>query len=140
MLAASLPSYPRCSGNLFQFGGQTLVAIAPCCPVYHRTIQHKSGFVDRKTVPAKFWGKVAKLTEQAFDVSSYRHLAVFRHYPTWIVAEYHGGAPLEYVWQGWGIELTLWRVRHCPDALKYRPLLLPVATKEVPIQSYSTAA
>jgi hypothetical protein len=121
-----LPVYPRCSGDLFEYNGRTLVAIAPCCPVYHRTIQHKSGKQTISTVPAKFWGKVAKLTDFVLEESTYRHLPVFRHYPTWVVVEYYGGNPLDYVRKGWGSELTLWWCKHCPDALNYRPLLLPV--------------
>lgn len=135
----SLPLYPRCSGNLFQFGGITLVAIAPCCPVYHRTIQHRSGKSTTQVIPAKFWSQVAKLTENAFEVSSYRHLPVFRWFPTWVVAEYHGGSPLDYLKNARNYELTLWQVRHCPNALNYRPLLLPVPN-QVPSQQQKEAA
>lgn len=135
----SLPLYPRCSGDLFQFGGVTLVAIAPCCPVYHRLTQHKSGRQTLSIVPAKFWGKVAQLTEQAFEVSNYRHLPVFRYYPTWVVAEYHGGSPMGYLKNARSYELTLWQVKHCPNALRYRPLLLPVPN-QVPSQQQKEAA
>lgn len=118
-------------------GTTTLVALAPCSPVYHRVICHKSGRRNLSTVPAKFWGNHCQMTDTTIEVRL-KHLPVFRFYPTWIVCEYRGGNPLKYLrrWSSrqngetlewiknsFGYQLTLWWVRHQPEALDYRPLL-----------------
>jgi hypothetical protein len=93
-------SYPVKSGDIFSTpGGQLLIAIAPCCPIFNPCqLNPKS---QPQILAAKFWMTVN---------GQMRQVAINDCFPTWVVRVYEGGNLKSYSPKGEAI--TLWWVKN----------------------------